>query len=236
MKKYALLLTLPLIPVLAAFWVVPSMQQPSLTQTRDRKKVDITNYPVADFNAPETTDSKRKSRNQKRDKSDWEVSPNSVSDSTVAVDMIDLNSPAFPSKQATAIVIGSVLKAQAHLSNDKTGVYSAFVVSVIEILKNPGKLFVGDLIEAEREGGRVRFPSGRVHLYKVSEQDMPRVGARYVLFLAGTENESTFKIITGYELRDGLVYPLDDLPKHLSYDKTAASNFLNELRTALANP
>jgi hypothetical protein len=105
-----------------------------------------------------------------------------------------------------------------------------------EVLKNPEKLKVGNLVEAEREGGRVQFSSGRVHLYMVSEQDMPRVGGRYLLFLTETDSESVFEILTGYELRESSVYALDDLPKSRSYETNTTTNFLNELRAKLPKP
>jgi hypothetical protein len=68
----------------------------------------------------------------------------------------------------------------------------------------------------------------------VSEQDVPRIGSRYVLFLTGTNTESVFEILTGYEIREASVYALDDLPKPRSYENTTPANLLNELRMKLA--
>jgi hypothetical protein len=115
-------------------------------------------------------------------------------------------------------------------------VYSVFSVLIEEVLKHSGKLTVGSAIEAEREGGRVKFPSGRTHLYMISEQDMPRVGGRYVLFLSETNTENVFEIITGYEIRADSVSPLDELPQTRAYENAMPANFLNELKTKLARP
>jgi hypothetical protein len=241
MAKYKIFgLVLPIVFGFTALFAVPRPPEPtSLSQSvpaKSRKKVDVNHYPIVDFSSPGTKDSKRKARGEKHNKSNWNIDPDTLSDSTVVVDAVDVHLPAFPAKQSAAVVIGTVADAKAYLSNDKTGVYSAFVVLIEEILKNPGKLSVGDFVEAEREGGRVKFPSGRMHLYKVSEQDMPRVGGRCVLFLTGTDSESVFEILTGYEIRGASIYPLDDLPQSRSYENTTASNFVNELRTKLANP
>ena len=65
---------------------------------------------------------------------------------------------------------------------------------------------------------------------------MPRVGSRYLLFLTETNTESTFEIVTGYEIREASVFALDDVPKTRSYDNTPLTNFLHELRQKLAHP
>jgi hypothetical protein len=95
---------------------------------------------------------------------------------------------------------------------------------------------VGSAVEVEREGGRVKFPSGRTHLYMISEQDMPRVGGRYVLFLSETNTENVFEIITGYEIRADSVSPLDELPQARAYENATPATLLNELKTKLARP
>jgi hypothetical protein len=222
----------------AALWAAPkSYQQTPDTRAvpgKSSKKIgDVNNFPAVEFSATEPTDAKRRARGEKHNKSHWGVNPNATGDTTVSVDRIDFNLPALPIEKATAIVIGTIANAQAYLSNDKTGVYSSFVVSVDEVLKTPGNLTVGASIEVEREGGRVRFPSGRVHLYMVSEQEMPRIGGRYILFLAATDTPAVFEIITGYEIRDSAVYALDDLPQHRSRENVPAADFLNDLKTKL---
>ena len=243
MAKYKTLgLVLPLTFGLTLFLVPPKNDQEQSTVSQSlpsktrRRVIDVNRFPMVEFSASELSDSKRRSRGEKRNKSDWLVSPDAVGDSTVKVDTVDLSLPAFPTNKAAAVVIGTVADAKAYLSNDKTGVYSAFTVLINEVLKNSGKLMVGNSIEVEREGGRVKFSSGRVHLYMVSEQDMPHVGGRYVFFLAKTSDGSVFEIINGYEIREDAVHPLDHLPQAHAYENTAPANFLNELRMKLANP
>jgi hypothetical protein len=243
MKYKTLALALPLVVLGLTAFVVPRQSSPeqntslkSSPSKTQRKVIDTNHFPIAAVSAVEQADSKRRARGEKRNKSNWNVDPDALSDSTVVVDSVDVSLPAFPVDQAAAVVIGTITDAKAYLSNDKTGVYSVFTVLIDEVLKTPGSLAVGSLVEAEREGGRVKFPSGRLHLYIVSEQDMPRVGGRYVLFLTKTNTESVFEILTGYELREASVYALDDLPKPRSYENTTPANFLNELRMTLAHP
>ena len=181
--------------------------------------------------------SKRRARGLKRDKSDWSVNPHAPSDTTVRVDFVDRNLPAFPIDQSKAIVIGRVTDGQAYLSNDKSGVYSVFSVLVEQALTNHSSVVVPSdgSIEVEREGGRVKFPSGRIHLYMTSEQNMPEIGSRYVFFLTAGENEGVFQIITAYELRDGKVFPLDNLPKPKSYLDADETAFLSALKSKISN-
>ena len=203
---------------------------------KSKRKKDANHFPIANFSAEGSADGMRRSRNEKRNKSKWRVHPAASGDSTVVVDRIDLTLPAFPTQKATAIVLGTVTDARSYLSNDKTGVYSSFSIQVEEVLKNPGRLSIGSLIEGEREGGRVQFPSGRIRLYMIAEQDMPQVGGRYVFFLNDGDNETVFEIITGYEIRDSSVLPLDELPEASAYENSATPEFFKELRTKLAKP
>lgn len=241
-KPKTIAFVLPLLLGITALVVPRESQQEQTTPTQSsrsknrRKIIDTNHFPIADFSASESSDSKRKARGEKRNKSNWNVDPDALSDSTVIIDSVDLTTSGLPTKQAAAVVLGTITDAKGYLSKDKTGVYSAFTVLIDEVLKNPGTLSVGTSIDAERDGGRVKFPSGRVHLYMISEQDMPRVGRRYVLFLTDTNTESVFEILTGYEMCEATVYPLDDLTSSRSYENWTPTNFLNELRMKLAHP
>jgi len=242
MGKYrTFLLVPPLLLGLATLFVVQRLKGQEQTASttsltkRAKKPVDVTKFPIADFSDTGPTDAKRKERGKKRDNSKWGVHPDDPSDSNVLVDTVDPNLPGLPVEKAAGVITGVVSDAKAYLSNDKSGVYSSFSVIIEDVLKNPGRLAAGQTIEIEREGGRVRFPSGRLHLYTVAEQDMPHTGSRYVFFLAKTEDHSVFEVITGYEIRGDGIYSLDDLPHTRSYDGTSAAIFLQELRKQLTD-
>jgi hypothetical protein len=197
---------------------------------------DYSSFPIADYSAPDSADPneriKRHAKGKKYNKSSWRVHPDSVSDRMVRVDEVDHSLPALPFDKSFAVVVGEVTEAQAYLSNHKSGVYSVFTIQVTEILKNSLEtpLTPASSLEVERDGGQVRFPNGRLHLYIISEQDMPKVGQRYVLFLTNTNGEPNLEILTGYELREGKVYSLDNLPNTKKYKNAEAENFLKELR------
>jgi hypothetical protein len=118
---------------------------------------------------------------------------------------------ALPVTQSDVILVGEVTDAKAYLSNDRVGIYSEFAIRADEVLKNGSPLLItptGSVV-LEREGGRVRFPSGSVQRYAIANQGMPQVGKRYLLFLKSIEDDQDFSIITGYELNTGRVSPLD---------------------------
>jgi hypothetical protein len=153
--------------------------------------------------------------------------------------------PAFPTESSDAVVIGETVDAQAYLSNDKSGVYTEFTVRVDEILKNDSTvpLAVGETVAAQREGGRVRFPSGRIQQYITHYQHMPRAGRRYVFFLKRNDDGQAYYIRTGYELRAGRVMPLDgvnmnkgasEIPQFAAYKDADEATFLRAVRAAVA--
>jgi hypothetical protein len=120
---------------------------------------------------------------------------------------------ALPFKQSDVVLIGGVLTGNAHLSNDKTGIYSEFGVQVEEILKDSdgtlkNSVSSGSTVRVERFGGAVRFPSGVIQKYETTGQGMPIAGQRYLFFLKRI-NESDFEIVTGYQLDGQVVSPLD---------------------------
>jgi hypothetical protein len=192
--------------------------------------------PIVDFAQAKPADqvevAKRRIRGAKYDKSQWHINPANTSDTTILVDGTDSGLPVFPLQQSSVVILGDITGAKTYLSNDKTGVYTEFIVHVNDILKNDTQapLIPGCAIEIARDGGQVRFSSGRVHLYKISGEGMPRVGGRYVLFLTGTNQEEGFQILTGYELRSGKVVPLDKLPNPQTYKNADETTFLNDLR------
>jgi hypothetical protein len=153
--------------------------------------------------------------------------------------------PALPAAQSDAIVVGEVTNAEAFLSEDKTAIYSEFTVLIGEVLKgcSPAPPVFGSSIIAERGGGKVRLPSGKVIENLFRGKPMPGIGRRYVFFLKYNEEGQDFSIITGYELRRGRVIPLDglledgtpvkQLAAHQQYNGVDEIAFLNQVRQAI---
>ena len=239
MRRHKILGIVSLLTLLVII-TIPGRSQEQKPQIKtQRREFDENRFPIADYSAAGPSDlkeqAKRQEKGKKYDKSAWRIYPESTSN-MARVDYVDLNTPALPLTESSAVIVGLVTDAKAYLSNDKTGVYSAITIQIHEILKNSSNISLSKAlsIEVERDGGRVRFPSGRVLIYTISSQDMPVVGLRYVFFL--TQVQSDFQILIAYELREGKVYPLDDLPNLYRYENADELSFLRELRNRIANP
>jgi hypothetical protein len=144
----------------------------------------------------------------------------------------DPNFPPLPIEWSNAIVTGTVSEATANISEDKTGVYSEVVVKVEEALKDTTG--IGRVIVAERDGGRVQFPSGTIFRFVIDGLGIPIKGHRYLLFLKQLD-DGDFSILTGYELLDGRVRPLDttSVVPFAKYENTEESEFLSEVRRSI---
>jgi|SRR5882672_6931842 len=242
--KRLLLAIIMIVIAIAVITVTSSnlrLQTQNSISDKRREIPDLERWPVADFDASLPVDvakrAKRQARNKKYDKSQWPILTTDVADSTVRLHRVNPDLPAFPVRESRVVLIGQIASAAAYLSNDKTGVYSEFTVIVEEILKNDlaERPLVGSSIAVTREGGRIRFPSGRMHWYGIGRQSMPRMGGRYVLFLSG-ETEETLTILTGYELAAGKVMTLDDLNNPNRYQDADELSFLKSLRASLTDP
>jgi hypothetical protein len=140
------------------------------------------------------------------------------------------NFPALPVLKSDLIVIGQVLNAEAHRSDNKMNVFSNFEVRVDEVLK--GKLNVGNVINVQRMGGFVKYPSGRKVLFRLSGNGMPGVGARYAFFLNVLDEDYT--ILTAYELAADGVVPLDYSTQFEVYKGVNEVSFTASLRNVIA--
>lgn len=140
--------------------------------------------------------------------------------------------PPLPVEQSTTIVTGTVLDAKANISEDRSGVYSEVTVKVDEALKDTAG--ISRMIVAEREGGRVRLPSGTIFRYVVDGIGIPKVDHRYLLFLKQLD-DGDFSILTGYQLLDGRVEPLDitSAVPFAQYTDSDEPTFLSEVRKSV---
>lgn len=154
--------------------------------------------------------------------------------------------PAIPAKRSDVVIIGEVTGSKAYLSEDKVSIYSEFEVINPEFLKNttPESFSAEKPIFVSRDGGGVRFPSGKVIYRFVLEKPMPQVGRKYIFFL-NYSDEIGFSIITAYELRQGQIFPLDGIAPngnvtrqfigHQSFKGVSETDFLNQVKKAIEN-
>lgn len=215
--------------------------------SRAQDEININAFPITDSVKGLPADPNLRAKRQKKNR---EFNNNAAPPVTERSEVIfaitewQFGLPALPVAKSAAVVIGEIKTAEAYLSEDRSSVYSEFELHIDEVLKNDQlcPLVPGGVVMVSRQGGRVRFPSGKILISLVDQQDMPKVGGHYVMFLihrSASETDS-FDILTGYELRGERVLPLDKVSqKHpiRKYEGVAVSSFFADVRTAaLAKP
>ena len=143
----------------------------------------------------------------------------------------------LPASRSAAVVVGTILRGKAFVSKDRTYVYSDFQVRVDEVLKQDPQtnVAVGGQIVVSRGGGAIHFPSGRINDYVNHGEGMPAVGSQYLFFLVRPDiAEPEYEVLVGgaYELRNGVVHPLDDFNMELDY--ASAQEVKSKVRAAVA--
>jgi hypothetical protein len=203
----------------------------------------MSQFPVADYDPPEEYDTEKKAKrelkNKRYDKRLLRLVTDELPFYDLEQDVIvidDLGSiPAIPAGASEIVIVGEVLDAQAYVSNNKKGVYSEFTVRVSEVLKNnSSNITQGSSICIDREGGFVRYKNGKMRLYRIMGQGMPRVGRRYVLFLKNPEKSPNYEIIRAYELKADGIANLETSYQFKDYKDMKEPAFLEEVRKAVA--
>lgn len=222
---------------------LPTIRKAQTDAEKAVRRLDFeSRYPVVDYSAPQPDlndpekAGRRKNKSRRYDKYSFGISdPNPrVTETSVETEW-SLHVPAIPVGLSEVIIIGDIQKAEAFLSNNKKGVYSEFTVRVSEVLKcdDSTQLAPGSLIAVERIGGIVRYPAGNKRLICIEGQNMPRINHQYVLFLNTTESSIDYRLLTGYEVREGQVFPLDNSTRMSAYKGADRETFLNAVRDAI---
>jgi hypothetical protein len=191
--------------------------------------------PLIDYDAPESNDSKKRARRRKKG-AKYDNASNPLSDAYARKTHVNEGVPrsALPVAVSSVILIGTVTEVEAVLSNDRTGVYTEIAIQIEEILKDDSQqLTVGSSVVVERQGGRVKFPSGHITTEHVTGTGIPHTGKRYLLFL--TRVPLDLYIHFGYELIGSKVGLLDKYPGHpsQSYKGADVKKLISDLRAAL---
>ena len=202
---------------------------------------DITHFPILEYEKKPTASNSNSEKKRKKYNNRHAPRISESSGSIFSMSDWEVGLSALPAAKSAAVILGEVTQAQAQLSDDETNIYSEFTVQIENILKNDNNssLGIGSSVVMERLGGRVRLPSGKVIVSQTYKQDLPRIGKRYVFFLTRDNEGEDFHILTGYELRDGRVFPLDKLRSGhpiTAYTGTSETSFFTDLNRILVNP
>ncbi len=134
------------------------------------------------------------------------------------------------------VIVGKVLKSEAYLSTDKSGIYTEFTVNVEECLKAPNvdNLQIGKTLRVDRPGGYVRYPNGQLVSYKIQGTGLPKAGTSYLFFLKLEAESGNYAVLAAYEFSDQYFRSLDrGMPDELTPIRTV-SDLLETVRTRIA--
>jgi hypothetical protein len=233
-----------LLTVLTVYLAVMGGRVPTLDAQSgsEQRRVDESQFPTAEAEAPEPpTPVERTKKNNKEKK--YKKYRDTIGPGVTVASFPHHWPPGFPTlpvAQSDVVLIGEVSDAKAYVSGDKSTVYSEFSIQVVKVLKNDHQtpLSPGGTVVAERPGGRVKYPSGHVSRFSITGWGMPLVKRQYILFLTRNDQDGDYRIVTGYELRNGRIFPLDmttssetDFDAYINMD---AASFSNQLRAAIA--
>lgn len=201
----------------------------------------LNKLPTADYTAPESNDPearhKRRVKNSRYDKRAMVVSDPDTSITLTEVVYEGKEHRPLPIRESDIVIIGEVQDRNSYLSNDKSGVYTEFSVSVDELLKgDQAQVNLGSIITASRFGGVVQYPNGHKRLYLVSGEGLPLDPGRYVLFLKRDEQAQSYLVLTMYQLGLDDVTPIDEGVQFEPYKGQKKSEFLTMLQNRIANP
>ncbi|HEY6806538.1 MAG TPA: hypothetical protein VI306_23360 [Pyrinomonadaceae bacterium] len=193
-------------------------------------------FPVAQFDETDPNSEQGRQKKEKRQRYNaWHlVVPKPapwVSEATLSSEGY-LDFPALPVTESDAILIATVATSEAHVSENKRGVFSEFNLAVESVLKNHDELKEGSLLSVDRVGGYVKYPNGQQVLFKVNGVNMPEVGMRYLFFLSA-KRKPDVTILTAYALTNEGIAALDFSSQFLSLDGLSETEIRKRIQDLL---
>lgn len=173
------------------------------------KELDDAASTLVDFGSAGGADESRRQKNARFDNQRLIQSEPAAQSGEVLVDS-EAAVTDLPVAQSDLVVEAKVNDSRAFLSEDKTGAYSEFYLTVTDVIKAASGISLGkgDAVTAERFGARVRYPSGQIVRYRIAGAGSPAKGKKYLFFLRKTAG-GNYLILTAYELQGGKVLALD---------------------------
>jgi hypothetical protein len=199
----------------------------------------LNQLPTADYDAPEPNDpetrNRRRTKNSHYDKRGIVAKNPDPSITLTQVHYEGQEKWPLPTSESDVVIVSEVRDRQSYLSNDKSGVYTEFTVSVAEVLKgDPAQISQGMTITASRAGGVVRYPGGHKRLYLVSGDGLPLADGQYVMFLKSSGQDQDYRVLTMYELGPDGVNPLDEGGQFEAYRGQKNSDFIKAIKDKIA--
>ncbi len=209
-------------------------QQPNPMNPVKNRQVYENEYPIADYNEPEPNDlherKVKQKKNQRYDKKRVVLrNTNPRVASVVSTDGEPIP-PAIPFFESNLIVVGEITNKKGSLSNNKKGIYSESSLLVRDIIKQDNNRILkpGNSLSFDRGGGIVQYPNGQRILYREDWQNWVKMNETYVVFLSNDDYQNpNYKLITGYLIKNNIVFALDSHPDFHRFSGMNSTEFVN---------
>jgi hypothetical protein len=135
-----------------------------------------------------------------------------------------------------SVVLGKITSGDAYLNEERTGVFTEYLITVTEVLKSDptSVISTGDEISAWRMGGSLKFHSGHLKHFLIGGVGFPKVGTDYLFFLRTTDARiKDYAISTAFSLSDQVVYSLDASSVQSAFDGAGSRDFLRIVRNEI---
>ena len=144
---------------------------------------------------------------------------------------------ALPVRSCDAVMIASPIRADVHISKDRTYVYSRFSLQVFEVLKRSKKADIQEEsgIAAMELGGRIRFPSGHMETFILARHGFLEVGQKYLLFVwKPATSIDTYVASEAYLVQDDVVFPIGTVADASPYEGMPLKDFETKVKAVIA--
>ena len=139
----------------------------------------------------------------------------------------------FPFSTSSLVILGTIEGAQSFLSENKTNVYTEYIIRIEEVFKNSVGLILKptNLINVDIEAGSLRLSSGLIVKQEIVNLIMPEIGQRGVFFLNLGNGGSDLYLRRGFEITDNYILQLDNPSNSTQFIDFSNVQFIETVRT-----
>lgn len=142
--------------------------------------------------------------------------------------------PSLPGERSDSVAMGTPATCDAHLSSDRTTIYTECVLVVDRSFKNStaNDIQRGSRLVITREGGQVSADGRKMSMF-VADQSPPQAGKKYIFFLEYRKATEDYSILTAYQIDGGTVHSLDEPIHYQVHNGTPLDQFLARVESSI---
>lgn len=142
--------------------------------------------------------------------------------------------PSLPGERSDVVAMGTPVTCDAHLSSDRTTIYTECVLVLDRSFKNSteNRIQHGSRLVITREGGQVSANGRNMSMF-VADQILPQPGKEYIFFLKYRKATEDYGILTAYRVDNGIVNAVDDAIHFQGHNGTPLDQFIARVQSSI---